>query len=236
MCERHSSIHSHAKDDGNEKLLTLITTQEQQQESVSINTMNEVFETIDSTDKKESETEPLLDEIISTLPVTSNIKCANVPARYVIAIYAVLGFFCLYSMRVNLSVAIVATVAPQSFLNQSTKSCLPLYKNSTEHPPIYGGCIFTAGILTLLAPLATRTCVGLFIANRILTGIVTGPGSPSAAIPLSERSTVPPISQAGSNFGTIITTTLMSMLSCLWFIGWRRFGYNSPDQHPPYIE
>ncbi|CAF3016373.1 unnamed protein product [Rotaria socialis] len=134
MCERHSSIHSHVKDDGDEKLLRLITTHEQQQESVSINTVNEASETLDSTDKKESETEPLLDEIM---------------------------------------------------------------------------------------------------------------------IPLSERSTVPPLSQAGSNFGIIITTPLMSitieeyflggwpsafyvfgMLSCLWFTGWCRFGYNSPDQHP----
>ncbi|CAF3327074.1 unnamed protein product [Rotaria socialis] len=99
--------------------------------------------------------------------------------------------------------------------------------------------------------LASRTHVGLLIGIRILTGIVTGPGSPSAAIPLSERSTVPPLSQAGSNFGIIITTPLMSitieeyflggwpsafyvfgMLSCLWFTGWCRFGYNSPDQHP----
>ncbi|CAF4604002.1 unnamed protein product [Rotaria socialis] len=160
MCERHSSIHSHVKDDGDEKLLRLITTHEQQQESVSINTVNEASETLDSTDKKESETEPLLDEIM---------------------------------------------VAPQGSLNQSIKSYLPLYKNSTEPTPI----------------------------------------------PLSERSTVPPLSQAGSNFGIIITTPLMSitieeyflggwpsafyvfgMLSCLWFTGWCRFGYNSPDQHP----
>lgn len=45
---------------------------------------------------------------------------------------------------------------------------------------IYGGCIFIAGILTLLAPLAARIHVGIFIAIRFLTGIIAGPGTPSA--------------------------------------------------------
>ncbi|CAF2977804.1 unnamed protein product, partial [Rotaria sp. Silwood2] len=33
-----------------------------------------------------------------------------IPARYTIAMWAFFGFFCLYAMRVNLSVAIVAMV------------------------------------------------------------------------------------------------------------------------------
>ncbi|CAF3179702.1 unnamed protein product [Rotaria socialis] len=78
MCERHSSIHSHVKDDGDEKLLRLITTHEQQQESVSINTVNEASETLDSTDKKESETEPLLDEI---MVCWKNVERKNVENR-----------------------------------------------------------------------------------------------------------------------------------------------------------
>lgn len=36
--------------------------------------------------------------------------CKNLPARYAIAIWAFFGFICLYAMRVNLSVAIVAMV------------------------------------------------------------------------------------------------------------------------------
>jgi MFS family permease len=46
---------------------------------------------------------------------------------------------------------------------------------------IFGGCIFIGGLLTLLTPLAARTHVGLLIVIRILTGIVSGPGFPSAA-------------------------------------------------------
>lgn len=46
---------------------------------------------------------------------------------------------------------------------------------------IFGGCVFFAGILTLLTPLAARTHIGLLIAIRILTGIFEGPGFPSAA-------------------------------------------------------
>ncbi len=46
---------------------------------------------------------------------------------------------------------------------------------------IFGGGILIAGLLTLLTPLAARTHVGLLIAIRFLTGVVSGPGFPSAA-------------------------------------------------------
>lgn len=36
--------------------------------------------------------------------------CHQIPARYALAIWAFFGFVCLYAMRVNLSVAIVAMV------------------------------------------------------------------------------------------------------------------------------
>ena len=38
-----------------------------------------------------------------------------------------------------------------------------------------------AGALTMLAPIAARTHVGLFIAVRFLTGVICGPGFPAAA-------------------------------------------------------
>ena len=65
---------------------------------------------INSVDDRERETEPLLD-INKVEPVsTSYLPCTNIPSRYVLAIWAFFGFFALYSMRVNLSVAIVAMV------------------------------------------------------------------------------------------------------------------------------
>lgn len=57
-----------------------------------------------------NENQPLLDEYnVDPTPAGFG-GCKNVPARYAIAIWAFFGFFCLYSMRVNLSVAIVAMV------------------------------------------------------------------------------------------------------------------------------
>jgi hypothetical protein len=55
------------------------------------------------------ETRPLLDGYKEE---SSSGSCfTNIPARYIIAIWAFFGFICLYSMRVNLSVAIVAMVS-----------------------------------------------------------------------------------------------------------------------------
>lgn len=59
----------------------------------------------DQTDDKDRETQPLLDN--SQVESPSGGCCQS---RYTLAIWAFWGFFCLYAMRVNLSVAIVAMV------------------------------------------------------------------------------------------------------------------------------
>ncbi|CAF0779789.1 unnamed protein product [Didymodactylos carnosus] len=59
--------------------------------------------------------------------------CKNINARYVIATWAFMGFICLYALRVNLSVAIVAMVTPQSVLNQSVTAC-PGNGNHSDEP------------------------------------------------------------------------------------------------------
>jgi ACS family sodium-dependent inorganic phosphate cotransporter len=46
---------------------------------------------------------------------------------------------------------------------------------------IFGGCIFTASILTLLTPVAARIDYRLLIAIRVLTGMASGGAFPSAA-------------------------------------------------------
>ncbi|CAF4662051.1 unnamed protein product [Rotaria sp. Silwood1] len=298
MFEKRSSIRSNPKtnDDNDEPLLTL-TTVDQSHESILINTLNKAIVDIDATSEDKTDTELLLHEIPVEPPVTGTFLCKKISARYSIVIWSFFGFFCLYAMRVNLSVAIVAMAAPQSALNESVQSCAPQDKNSTTPPPtfefdwsptiqgivlgaffygyitmqiiggnfaekfgakwIFGGCVFISGLLTLLTPLAARIHVGFLIAIRFLAGVVCGPGFPSAAalwgkwIPPSERSTLPPAAQSGASFGIIITTPLASIMigkhflsgwpsafyvfgvfSCLWFIGWCIFGFNSPDQHP----
>ncbi|CAF1352641.1 unnamed protein product [Adineta ricciae] len=252
---------------------------------------------INSVDDRERETEPLLD-INKVEPVsTSYLPCTKISSRYVLAIWAFFGFFALYAMRVNLSVAIVAMVAPQSTLNRSVQACPVTKVNSTKPPPeyefdwepskqglilgaffygyittqiiggnlaekfgakwIFGGSILVSSILTLLTPLAARVDYRLLVAIRVIIGMASGPAFPSAAalwgqwIPASERSTVPPAAQTGTNIGIICTTPLVSVmvdggflggwpsafyvfgaLSVLWFIGWCFFGFNSPNVHP----
>lgn len=62
------------------------------------------------------------------------------PARYVIAIWAFLGFLCLYAVRVNLSVAIVAMVKPSNTKNNTIDVCPPMdTSNSTSDIPISQG-------------------------------------------------------------------------------------------------
>ncbi|UJR28338.1 hypothetical protein I4U23_009580 [Adineta vaga] len=299
MYERRSSIHSDARDDDgdDDPLLTLTTASDQQHERIKLNTLDEPITRINSDYTKDSDTEPLLDEILIEPPVGGTFLCTKAPARYITAIWAFFGFFCLYAMRVNLSVAIVAMVIPQSDLNQSATSCPVTSKNSTtpqkhydfDWSPtvegavlgaffygyllmqviggnlaekfgakwIFGGGILISGLLTLLTPTAAHIDYRLFFLIRFITGVVSSPGFPSAAalwgkwIPPSERSTIPPISQSGANFGIIISTPLISImiernflggwpsafyvfgtLSCIWFIGWYFFGFNSPDEHP----
>lgn len=60
----------------------------------------------DLIDDKDRETQPLLND--GQVELSSGVCC---PSRYVMAIWVFLGFFCVYAMRVNLSVAIVAMVS-----------------------------------------------------------------------------------------------------------------------------
>ncbi|CAF5158254.1 unnamed protein product [Rotaria sp. Silwood1] len=55
-------------------------------------------------------------------------------ARYVVAIWVFLGFICLYMLRVNLSVAIVAMTVPQSLKNESVEACPSNTNDSSDTP------------------------------------------------------------------------------------------------------
>ncbi|CAF0896386.1 unnamed protein product [Rotaria sordida] len=273
------------------------SSSDQQYNQIIVNTSEDLLIDNSTIDDSERETQPLLDEYKVEPSSSGFIVCSNLPARYALAMWAFFGFFCLYAMRVNLSVAIVAMVAPQSALNQSIEACPTVEKNSTKPIPkyefdwdpskegfilgaffygyistqviggnlaekfgakwIFGGGIFIASILTLLTPVAARIHYKLFIALRVIMGMASGPVFPSAAalwgkwIPASERSTVPPTSQSGSDMGIVFTTPLISIMtqngflggwpsgfyvfgiiSCIWFICWCFFGFNSPNEHP----
>jgi hypothetical protein len=110
MSETRSSIHSVARNDDDEHLLELTTGSNLGHEKILLNMIDEPMIGINAPDNRESDTEDLLDDIQEESPTTSTSRCSNIPTRYVTAIWAFFGFFTLYAMRVNLSVAIVGMV------------------------------------------------------------------------------------------------------------------------------
>lgn len=109
MYERRSSINSYTRNN-DEQLLELTAPLNQGQERISLDILDEPIIDINSPDDKESDAEQLLDEDNVQPSVTGTFQCSKLPARYITAIWAFFGFFCLYAMRVNLSVAVVAMV------------------------------------------------------------------------------------------------------------------------------
>ena len=110
MTERYSSFPSKTKNADDDQLLDITTTSAQGQERILVDILDEPIVDINSPDNKDSETQELLAEYYVRAPTSGTIQCSKAPARYIIALWAFFGFFCLYAMRVNLSVAIVAMV------------------------------------------------------------------------------------------------------------------------------
>lgn len=110
--ERRSSIHSDV-DDGDDTLLLCANNSDQQYELFPLGPIDDSLLQLNGSRESESDdNEPLLsrDQRDQVIEKTSH-RCSYVPARYMIAIWAFFGFFCLFAMRVNLSIAIVAMVS-----------------------------------------------------------------------------------------------------------------------------
>jgi hypothetical protein len=84
---------------------------EQSNQRIILNAPEDSIVGINKIDDEERETQPLLDEYTVKPSPAGFLLCTNLPARYALALWAFMGFFCLYAMRVNLSVAIVAMVS-----------------------------------------------------------------------------------------------------------------------------
>ncbi|CAF3773438.1 unnamed protein product [Rotaria sp. Silwood1] len=109
--------------------------QQHQNERIIPSTAEEVEQgAITSANENEKTAKSTTNEYIAESFLTDPLRCAAMPARYVVAIWAFFGFLCLYALRVNISVAIVAMVPPQSALNQSVRSC-PVSNTSSPEPP-----------------------------------------------------------------------------------------------------
>lgn len=107
MNSRHSIHSSNGSEDEDQPLLNNISP-EQQHERIILNAPDDSIVGRNTINDEERETRPLLDEYTVE---PGFLLCAKLPARYALAIWAFFGFICLYAMRVNLSVAIVAMVS-----------------------------------------------------------------------------------------------------------------------------
>ncbi len=105
------NIHSMNGSDDEDQPLLHNRSPEQQQARVILSTHEDPILGINTIDNEERETQPLLDKCNVESSRSSFLLCTNMPARYTIAIWVFIGFFCSYAARVNLSVAIVAMVS-----------------------------------------------------------------------------------------------------------------------------
>ncbi|XP_014391262.1 PREDICTED: sialin isoform X3 [Myotis brandtii] len=157
-------------------------------------------------------------------------------ARYNLAVLAFFGFFVLYALRVNLSVALVDMVDSNTTLanNRTSKECaehsasIKVIHNHTipggyVASKVGGKLLLGFGILgtavfTLFTPIAADIGVGALIALRALEGLGEGVTFPamhamwSSWAPPLERSKLLTISYAGAQLGTVISLPLSGII------------------------
>src|SRR5689334_10137208 len=100
------TINSPNENEDEDQSLLYSTSYQQQNDRIIFKTVDDSTIGINKIDAEENETKPLLDEYKVEQTSSRFSLCINIPARYSVAICAFFGFICLYSMRVNLSVAI----------------------------------------------------------------------------------------------------------------------------------
>ncbi|CAN7998815.1 unnamed protein product, partial [Ixodes hexagonus] len=226
-----------------------------------------------------------------------------VPARHIFVLMGFLGLVNVYTLRVSLSVAIVAMVrhtehdpvAAVGNLSSATgvpqTQCLP----RSPHAPTFdwdasiqglvlgsffygyivtvvpggvlaeqfgpkwliGGGILITSVLSLLIPLAANLHHLAVVAIRILQGLAEGVTFPAMHCmialwtPITSRSRVIAITQAGSDVGAVVAMICSGLLAdsgflggwpsifyvfglfgMLWFLAWCFLVYDTPSDHP----
>ncbi|XP_041535494.1 sialin isoform X2 [Microtus oregoni] len=197
-------------------------------------TMNEEEENSDST--------PLLPSARQT--EAAPVCCS---ARYNLASLAFFGFFVLYSLRVNLSVALVDMVESNTTLtdNRTSKECAehsaPIKVHHNRTIPggymasriggklLLGFGILGTAVFTLFTPMAADLGVVTLIVLRALEGLGEGVTFPamhamwSSWAPPLERSKLLTISYAGAQLGTVISLPLSGIIC--YYMNWTYVFY-----------
>jgi hypothetical protein len=111
MRSRQASVNSANRFEDDQQPLTYTTLPHLQHDHIMLHTNEDRVAEINIKDEKDDgETEPLLDTYQVEPSASGFSLFSHISTRYIIAIWAFFGFFSLYAMRVNLSVAIVAMV------------------------------------------------------------------------------------------------------------------------------
>lgn len=171
--------------------------------------------------------------------------------RYLVTFMLFLGFFNIYSLRINLSVAIVAMTRGTStdevpefdwdskkqglllssfFYGYITTQLLGgLLTRKVGGRRLFGGGIFVTAVLTLLSPVATHIDFSALVAVRIISGVFEGVTYPSLPViwskwaPPLERSKLNSIVFAGNYVGIVLMMPICGILSESF--GWESVFY-----------
>uniref|UniRef100_A0A803T910 Solute carrier family 17 member 5 n=1 Tax=Anolis carolinensis TaxID=28377 RepID=A0A803T910_ANOCA len=168
----------------------------------------------------------------------------------ILAIWAFFGFFLLYALRVNLSVALVDMVESNASLPKNTSSTCPEHSAT---PVVFRN---TTGVKHLVSEFSFRfwfpeNCFGGKV--RLYIGVLPGVTFPamhamwSSWSPPLERSKLLSISYAGAQLGTVVSLPLSGLicfymdwvyvfyifgaLGVLWFFFWVLMVSDTPETH-----
>ncbi|CAH4008459.1 unnamed protein product [Pieris brassicae] len=169
--------------------------------------------------------------------------------RLVVALLAFFGFFNVYALRVNLSVAVVAMTEPiEHVLDNGTIVYAPEFDWSSQTKGLvlssfFYGYIVTqlpggwlaakiggaTSLLTLFTPPLAHTSTALLIAVRVVEGLFEGVTYPcihaiwSRWAPSDERARLATFAFSGSYVGTVVSMPICSLLA--HYTGWPGIFY-----------
>eukprot|EP00043_Microstomoeca_roanoka_P000892 m.29807 g.29807 ORF g.29807 m.29807 type:complete len:547 (-) comp10552_c0_seq2:219-1859(-) len=158
--------------------------------------------------------------------------------RYVLAIWAFFGFFNVYALRVNLSVAVVKMATAYNWSNFQSSIVLSAFFYGyivTQLPggwlatkfggkKVFGYGVLCTSVLTLLTPVVSRV-FPLLLALRVVEGLGEGVTYPAMHAmfarwaPPAERTKLATLAYSGAFMGTVVAMPVSGALAGSNFLG-----------------
>ncbi|XP_067133318.1 sialin-like [Centruroides vittatus] len=178
-----------------------------------------------------------------TTPLIGESWWQKIPKRHVVAVMAFWGFFNVYALRVNLSVAIVAMAEDYDWDTKLQGIILASFFWGyivTQIPGgyiagkfggrnLFGGGIFCTAVLTVLTPLAASVNVGFVLAVRVIEGLFEGVTFPAMHAmwgiwaPPFEKTKLATSAWSGTFIGTVVAMPLSGLLA--QHVSWQSIFY-----------